>query len=96
LATVGAGAVRDDPAEVGGIHHDLFTARAGAPAAAGRAGEFQSVGLAVASGPLGHNVCDDDAVVVGSVHRVLTGCPSEVQAVHPGVASEDHIGDVAK
>src|SRR5215207_8696827 len=78
LATVGAGTARDDPAEVGGIHHDRCTARAAAPAAAGRAGEFESVGLAVAAGPLGHNVCDDDAVVVGGEHRVLTGCPGEV------------------
>jgi len=63
---------------------------------AGRAGEFQPVGLAVAAGPLGHNVCDDDAVVVGREHRVLTRCSSEVQAVHPRVAREDHIGDVTE
>ena len=46
----------------------------------------------MAAGPLGHDVCDDDAVVVGGEHRVSTRCPSEVQAVHPRVASEDHIG----
>jgi hypothetical protein len=88
LATVGTGAAREDPAEVGGIHPDLFTARAEAPAPAGRTGELQSVGPAVAAGPLGHNVGDDDTVVVGGVHRVLTGCPGEVQAVHPRVAGE--------
>jgi hypothetical protein len=45
----------------------------------------------VAAGPLGHNVCDDDAVVVNGEHRVSTGCPGEVHPVHPRVASEDHI-----
>ena len=40
-------------------------------------------GLAVAAGPLGHDVGDDDAVVVGGEYQVLTGGPGEVQAVHP-------------
>src|SRR4029453_17560061 len=84
LAAVRAGAARDDPAEVGGIHHDFFTARAGAPAPAGRAGELQSVGLAVAAGPLGHHVCDEDAVMVGGEHRVSARCPSQVQAMLHG------------
>jgi hypothetical protein len=41
-------------------------------------------------------ICDNDPVVVGGEHRVLAGCPSEVEAVHPRVASEDHIGDVTE
>jgi hypothetical protein len=49
-ATVRAGAATDDPAEPGVIHDNLFTARAGAPTRAGRTGELQPVGLAVAVG----------------------------------------------
>jgi hypothetical protein len=40
----------------------------------------------VAASPFGHDVCDDDAVVVRGQHQVLTGCPSEIEAVHPRVA----------
>jgi hypothetical protein len=94
VAAVWTAAAGDDAAKVGGIHNDLFTARAGAPAAAGRAGELQSVGLAMAAGPLGHNVCDQNAVVVGGEHRLSIRRASEVQPVHPRIASKDHIGEV--
>ena len=96
LASVGTGAAGDDPAELGGVHHDLFTARAEAPDPAGGAGELEPVGLSVPSGPLSHDVCDDDAVVVGGEYRGSTRRPGEVQAVHPRVASEDHIGHVSE
>ena len=78
LAPVRARAARNDPAEVGGIHHDLLAARTGAPGPAGGAGQLQSEGPAVAAGPLGHNVCDDEAVVVGGEHPVAAACPGEV------------------
>jgi hypothetical protein len=94
LAAVWTRAAGDDAAKVGGIHDDLFTTRAGAPAAAGGAGELESVGLAMAAGPLGHNVCDQNAVVIGGEHRLSTRRTSEIQAVHPRVASLDHIGYV--
>ena len=56
----------------------ISSARAVAPAPAGGAGEFESVGLAVAAGPLRYDVGDDDTVVVSGKHQFLTRCTSEI------------------
>lgn len=49
----------------------------------------------MAAGPFGHHVSDDDAVVIWGERGVPTGGVGEVEAVHPGVAGEDHVGEEA-
>jgi hypothetical protein len=48
------------------------------------------------SGPLGHDIGNDDAVVIGGEPVVRAGGPDDVDAVHPRVTSQDDIDCVAE
>ena len=65
---------------------DLVAAVAGPPLTAGRAGQGQAEGLAVAAPPLGHDVGDHTAIVFGGEDHVAAGGAGDVEPVHPGVA----------
>ena len=84
------------PAELDGVVAAGRAARGLLPAAAGRAAEREGDRPTVPGQPLGHHVRDDRPVVVGGQDGVPAGGPAEVDPMHPRVASEDHVHEVAE
>src|SRR3954470_3601277 len=89
------GAAGEDPGEVGGGGRLWFTTDAAAELPAGRAGQGERVGPAVAPGPLGDDVRDDPAVVLRGQLRRDARRPGDVEPVHPHVTGEAHVEEVA-
>ena len=93
------GPAGEDAAELDGVHLDDRVGgrrpAAGEDAACGSA-EAQGERLPVAACPLGHDVGDDAAVVVGGQDERCPGRAGHVDPVHPGVAQVDRVDEVAE
>jgi hypothetical protein len=50
----------------------------------------------VAAGPLGDDIGDDAAVVVGAEHELVPRGPGGVNSVHPEVTQVDRVDEVAE
>ena len=86
---------REDPAELDGVDVDVFAAGSSSERSSGRAAEREGEGLAVRAGPLGDDVGDDAAVVIGVDVECLGRRPGQIDAVHPDVAGEADVEEVA-
>ena len=67
-----------------------------APGAARGAGQGQLEVLTVTVGPLGDDIGDDHAVMIGGQTQRDPGGPGDVEAVHPRVAGQDDVDEVAE
>src|SRR5664279_1868837 len=82
-------------AKVGGVEFELRSARATGPGSARRAGEPQAERAAVALRPLVDDVVNENAVVLGGQYVGCAGGAGDVDAVHPGIAGEDDVDEIA-
>jgi hypothetical protein len=85
-----------DTAEFDRVKRDGFTVRAGDERSSGCAGECDREWLAVSARPLGDGVGDDTPIMFGGEHRVAVDGAGDVDAMHPGVASQDDVEQVPK
>src|SRR5581483_8704905 len=87
-------ATRQDAAE---LHRVELVALATGPRRVGAAsgpGKYEGEGLVVAARPLGNHIGDEPSVVSGAQHQLRAGSPSDVDAVHPGVAGQDDVEQI--
>jgi hypothetical protein len=66
------------------------------PATAGGARELQFERLAMPGGPVGDDVGDNLAVVIGCENVRGTGGAHDVDPVHPGISGQDDVEEVAQ
>lgn len=88
------GAPGQHPAQLDGVQLDDLAVAAGV-GAAGRAGQPQGEGLVVQRRPLGHDVGDEAAVVLGREDDGPPHGAGQVDPVHPHVAGEAGVEQVA-
>src|SRR5438309_768357 len=91
----GLRSTRECSTELDGVDRDRVALIACGVRAACRAREGERERLAVAPRPLGHDVADDAAVVLGRQRELATRGVRDVDAVHPGIAREDDVEQVA-
>src|SRR5207244_12685092 len=65
------------------------------PGASDRAGKPECEGLTVAAGPLGHDIIDDEPVVVVGQNVLCAGGADQVDSMHPGIPREDDIDEIS-